>query len=48
MEDIIKIISDNNYIQIEYYNSFNIKLNIFFSLKKIDENGQVTDTKQYI
>ena len=48
MEDIVKFISEKNYIFIEYYNLLDIKPNITFSLKKIDENGQVIDTKNYI
>ena len=48
MEDIVKIISEKNYIFIEYYNLLDIKPNITFSFKKIDENGQVAETKNYI
>ena len=48
MEDIVKIISEKNYIFIEYYNLLDIKPNITFSFNKIDENGQVAETKNFV
>ena len=48
MENIVKIICEKNYIFIEYYNLLDIKPNITFSFKKIDENGQVADAKNFI
>ena len=45
MEDIVKIISEKNYIFIEYYNLLDIKPNITFSFKKLMKTDKLLRQK---
>ena len=48
MNDSLKFILENNYLFLEYFNVFNIKPNLNFVIKLIDNNQAVLKTKQFL
>ena len=48
MNDSLKFVLENNYLFLEYFNVFNIKPNLNFVIKLIDDNQAVLKTKQFL
>ena len=48
MEGIVKSFCERNFIFVEFYNLLDIKPNITFNLKKIDDNGEIINSKQFV
>ena len=48
MNDSLKFVLENNFLFLEYFNIFNIKPNLNFVIKLIDDNQAVLKTKQFL